>query len=502
METKDKSYTVVKENVDKFEEGKYYVCRETERPWLWNYDGEMDAHLDGKPRKALFSGAHGRFEGIDNYWSYNLSSQHFDEVELVELAELPDSSENTSKFKVGDKVKVVSNENFHSFKIGEILEIIEYDEEDNDYECINSSGHTQYLIADEFVKVESKGNYRKFKVNDKLKVIDELHGHGFEDGDEITVFEIDEGYDSDGLYYKCKYKDGGEWWLSEEEVELIDSKESEESNDQDEQNQKDEQNEHGFKVGDRVIIRNSFMVKDGSIATIKELDVGIFGGGVYAVVDNNTEKDHGGYDKYGKGSFWFSYSGIEKLKEGQESQEDEQDRSEQPDKPVFKIGDKVRLISAQVQDQTIGDVGTVIGVDSFGDPEVEYEYGELYETKDTVELFNSGNRIDILEKEITDKQKELDELKSSLGLSDETSEPEKPSKTYRIGQRFVGGLGSDYILAKTQDSHAALINLDTGNLWSYNVIVNDKHDITQEEFDKISDFDYFEELELKGADNE
>ena len=61
--------------------------------------------------------------------------------------------------------------------------------------------------------------------------------------------------------------------------------------------------------------------------------------------------------------------------------------------------------------------------------------------------------------------------------------------TYCMGQRFVNeSFGDDhYILAKTNayPKRVSLINLNSGNLWTNGVEVNDMYKITQTEFNKI-----------------
>lgn len=56
-----------------------------------------------------------------------------------------------------------------------------------------------------------------YKAGDKLRVIDEIWGHGFEIGDEVTIDQVHR----EDECYRCVAGNGDWWLLTEDEVELI-----------------------------------------------------------------------------------------------------------------------------------------------------------------------------------------------------------------------------------------------------------------------------------------
>ena len=53
------------------------------------------------------------------------------------------------KYKVGDKVEVVSNENYNEFSIGEVVTITHVGKKDYDYIAQNDSGDWWYMTDKE-----------------------------------------------------------------------------------------------------------------------------------------------------------------------------------------------------------------------------------------------------------------------------------------------------------------------------------------------------------------
>ena len=109
-----------------------------------------------------------------------------------------------SKYQVGARLEVVDRLHGHRFDIGEMVEVISYSNDDEDYFVKGASGAGYFVTEEEMVDpCYKKGS--KHKVGDVLVVVDNQSGHGFAKGElvEITVIFDDHYTATDST---------GEWW--------------------------------------------------------------------------------------------------------------------------------------------------------------------------------------------------------------------------------------------------------------------------------------------------
>lgn len=90
-------------------------------------------------------------------------------------------------------------------------------------------------------------------------------------------------------------------------------------------------------------------------------------------------------------------------------------------------------------------------------------------------------KLEITSERVLEAASKCSQAKETL----KTLFPEAFVENTSIGQRYRGPFG-DYILASTDQDHAALINLVSGCLWYVPSPVKDSQNITQNEFDAIA----------------
>ncbi len=61
----------------------------------------------------------------------------------------------------------------------------------------------------------------KYKKGDKVKIVDEMHGHGFQNGDIVEIIKVNGIDDIGNGDYRVKGLSDS-WWVRDEEIELVD----------------------------------------------------------------------------------------------------------------------------------------------------------------------------------------------------------------------------------------------------------------------------------------
>ncbi len=91
-------------------------------------------------------------------------------------------------------------------------------------------GHQDYYVAHavkfadallaELANTKPKPTQRPWKVGDKVRITKEIHGHAFKDG-KVVELRIFKGDSLGEAKWFAKDNKGIEWWISEEEAELV-----------------------------------------------------------------------------------------------------------------------------------------------------------------------------------------------------------------------------------------------------------------------------------------
>ena len=119
-----------------------------------------------------------------------------------------------SKFKAGDKVRVIGNTNYHEYEIGTVVTLWYFYDEPL-YPPYWDTGDW-FVRECDMELVEDTKMEHKFKVGDKVRVVNNICGHGFDSGDVVTVV----GFFYDG--YDCHVEGSRDtWFLVDGELELV-----------------------------------------------------------------------------------------------------------------------------------------------------------------------------------------------------------------------------------------------------------------------------------------
>ena len=187
------------------------------------YNKVYDVFIDNKGDEFIIDDV-----GDKRYWSI------YDD----DYYELVDDNETKHKFKVGDKVKILSTNavdgiSNHGVKVGMIGEVVEADERGANVKhsnfklgwwftdkCIELVENVtdDVNIENQTTKSESVV-VRKFKVGDKVRVTStdyiSQYDASIEVGDIGVIFDVDDD-DYDEVPYQI-----GNWWFSESDLELV-----------------------------------------------------------------------------------------------------------------------------------------------------------------------------------------------------------------------------------------------------------------------------------------
>jgi transcription antitermination factor NusG len=145
---------------------------------------------DAKPIRVDFG---------DDYWNYSK-----DEIELVK------EDDKALEFKVGDKVKIVTND--RSFRKGAIVTIIKVDEGDNDWPYkAKGEYNTEWVREDDITAIK---NTLEFKVGDKVKIVASDDGY-FDKGYIATITMVDDVNETN-----LPYEVNGHW-VREDDIAAI-----------------------------------------------------------------------------------------------------------------------------------------------------------------------------------------------------------------------------------------------------------------------------------------
>ena len=133
--------------------------------------------------------------------------------ELESLFNEPEKTVATEKstYNVGDKVKVIRNDNGHNFEVGEIIELTEFYDDEQPHWKTNLSNTSSYLSEDEFEAITTD----TYKVGDKVVVIDNVSAHDFQIGTVITLTMEDVSEPR----WRGKCDGGVSWYLEDIEFE-------------------------------------------------------------------------------------------------------------------------------------------------------------------------------------------------------------------------------------------------------------------------------------------
>lgn len=167
---------------------------------------------------------------------------------------------------------------------------------------------------------------------------------------------------------------------------------------------------------------------------------------------------------------------------------------------MFKIGDKVRIIgNSNNHNQKVGDIVTLDGFEG-----IKTNDGKTYELWNVNGYSVRGYDIELVKKEIKKEKYEVSvsfikeahnaacsEWKRKL----EAKFPEVfvEEKTYKVGNKFKLG-GETYLLARTGEGmKVVLIELESGNIYTYSVAVKSQQKITVDEMNALTadNFTYF-----------